>query len=110
MPWEEMRTMSDAATAEFHERLAADHLSGEYIGLGTCNGQSGITVVGLQFDEIGKKSFDPALQVYLRVRDLGGYHYRMEGVTDFLPDGCNAGDEASTAHPWLTPAELKALR
>ncbi len=109
-PWPEMQTVSDPATAEFHEQLAADYLSGEYIGLGTCDGQNGITVVGMQFDKIGKKSFDPALEAYLRVRDFGGYHYRMEGATDHLPQGCEINENASQKHPWLIATELKALR
>jgi hypothetical protein len=108
--WDEVGAMPDAATVRFHEQVASDYLSGEYMGLGSCDGQRGITVVGMRFDEVGEKTFDPPFEAYLRVRDLGGYHYRMEGVTDSLPSGCRTSGSASMAHPWLTPAQLKALR
>jgi hypothetical protein len=85
-------------------------LFGEYLGLGECGGQTAVTLVAIQFDELDNKTFGLPFPLYLRVRDLGGYHYRMESVTDFLPKGCVINREASSAHPWLSAAELKALR
>ena len=44
------------------------------------------------------------------MRELGNYRYQMESVSDERPAGCPGQTSASDKHPWLSPAELKALR
>jgi len=75
-----------------------------------CAARLGRWLIALSVTHIGEKELTDPIDALFLVQDLGSYHYRMESVSDSAPEGCPGEGNASDKHPWLSDAELKALR
>jgi hypothetical protein len=115
-PWSEMESRSAPDTQEWHAKLHADFVLGNYQAVVPCTERPGRWMIELEINHIGEKDLSEPIDAYFLVRDLGNYRYRMESVSDDEPQGCpgegivNGWGHASDKHPWLSAAELKALR
>jgi len=109
-PWSEMQSRSAPETADWHCKLHADYVLADYSAVVPCAQRPGRWLIALDITDIGEKKFEEPLETYFLVRDLGNYRYQMEAVSDEEPAGCPGEMPASEKHPWLSPAELKALR
>lgn len=101
---------SAPATADWHPKLHGDFVLADYSAVVPCVARPGRRMIALDITDIGEKKLDEPLETYFLVRELGNYRYRMESVSDERPAGRPGEQFASDKHPWLTPAELKALR
>ncbi len=114
-PWSEMQSRSVPDTKSWHQQLHGDLIFGEYAGVIPC-ASSGIWLIGLELRRIGEKEFSDPPPTYFLVRDLGSYSFHMDAVTALQPSECpgtgivSGAGFASDKHPWLSTAELKALR
>jgi hypothetical protein len=109
-PWGEMQTRSAPETVDWHSKLHDGLVLGEYSAVVPCAQRPGRWMIALDITHIGEKEFAEPLETYFLVRELGNYRYLMEAVSDSRPAGCPGDQFASGKHPWLAPAELKALR
>jgi hypothetical protein len=109
-PWSEMQSRSALQTAEWHARLHNDFVMGKYFSVVLCLAKPGRWLIGLDITNIGEKDLPQPLRTYFLVRELGNYRYEMEDVSASKPPGCSGTGFAGDKHPWLSPAELKALR
>ena len=108
-PWSEMQSRSAGETQEWHERLHGDYVLADYSSVTTCAARRGRWLIALDVTPIGDRELKDRLRTYFLVHDLGSYHYNMEAVSEFKPEGCLDRGHASEKHPWLTTTELKAL-
>ena len=109
-PWNEMQSRSVPQTQDWHAKLHSDYLSGEYSDVVPCIVRPGRWLISLEIRRIGEKELPELLDAYFLVRDLGNYSYQMEAVSASAPPECPGTGYASDKHPWLSAAELKALR
>jgi hypothetical protein len=114
-PWGEMQPRSAADTKKWHERLHADYVFGNYTAAIPCPNLDR-WLVAMDIKTIGDKKLPDPLRAYFLLRDLGNFRYRVKAVAESRPVGCtdvglssDAGF-ASDGHPWLSTAELKALK
>ena len=108
-PWSEMESRSAADTKAWHQQLHAEYVFGEYERVIRC-ASVGQWLIGLDIMHIGDKELSDPPPTYFLVHDLGNYTYNMEAVSTSPPTGCAGEGFASDKHPWLSTAELKALR
>jgi hypothetical protein len=108
-PWSEMQTRSAPETFDWYSKLHDGFVSGEYSAVVPCAASPGRWMIALDIAQIGDKKLEAPLSAYFLVRDLGGYRYRMDAVSDQRPNGCPGEASPSQKHPWLSPAELKDL-
>jgi hypothetical protein len=114
-PWSEMESRSVGDTREWHQRLHSDPLWADYSGVIPCT-SPGHWLVSMDIRVLGDKELSDPLPTYFLLRDLGDYHYSMDAVSTSKPTDClgagviSDGIFASDKHPWLSTAELKALR
>jgi hypothetical protein len=96
--------------------LHADFVLAEYSAVVPCAERPGRWTIALDITHVGERKLPEPLERYFLVRDLGNYRYQMEAVGDSRPAGCPGKGLASDSgnvsdrHPWLSPAELKALQ
>jgi hypothetical protein len=87
-PWSEMQSRSVTSVAEWHKRLHADYVSGEYEFAQPCAKRPGVTQIGVEIGSIGDRKFPKPLCVYFLVEDKGHYHFRMSDVSFVRQPGC----------------------
>jgi len=109
-PWSEMQSRSAPETAQWHSKLHADYVSGDYTAVVPCAQKPGRWVIGIDITHLGEKELPKPQPAWFLVNDLGGYRYRMESVSDERPKGCPGQAWPGDKHPWLTEAQLKALQ
>lgn len=113
--WSEMESRSGIDTKVWHQQLHSDSVFAEYSGVIPC-ASPGRWLIALDILRIGDKEFSDPPPTYFLLRDLGNYSYSMDAVSTVQPAGClgagvvSDGGFASLKHPWLSTAELKALR
>jgi hypothetical protein len=112
--WKEMESRSAGDTKEWHQRLHNDFVGAEYSAVIPCASQDR-WMVALDITRIGDEVLTDPPTTYFLVRDLGNHTYRMEAVSTSRPATCSGtgvvnGAYASIEQPWLSTAELKALR
>jgi hypothetical protein len=106
-PWEEMESRSARGTSGMHRKLHS--AGGEYDAVVPCTVRPGTWLISLDLDQIGEKDLKEPRRSYFLVRELGKYRYRMEAVSEEEPSGCPGKGLSLGAHPWLTPAEIRAI-
>jgi hypothetical protein len=74
-----------------------------------CAGQ-GRWLIALDISHTGDKEIPDPKITYFLVHDLGNYRYKMDAVSENVPEGCVGAGDPSAKHPWLSTAELKALK
>ena len=115
-PWTEMQSRSAAGLSEWHGSLSADYVRGDYSEVTRCGGSPGHWLIGLNIARIGAKDISDAETTYFLVAELGDYRYRMEAVGSETFPACPSpevrgpANAPSEQHPWLSPAQLRALR
>jgi hypothetical protein len=110
-PWAEMLSRSKPETENWHSKLHADFVGGEYSQAVPCAEAPNLWLIGLNIDFIGEKELQKPVRSFFVVRDLGNYHYQMESVSDTRPKQCPKlnGSVPLDKHPWLSRDELRAL-
>jgi hypothetical protein len=114
-PWNEMESRSDSDTEEWHQQLHSDYVGAEYSGVIPC-ASPGQWLISFDIMRVGDKDVSSSSPMHFLIRDLGNYQYKMDAVSKYRPVGCegegivSGAGLASDKHPWLSTAELKALR
>jgi hypothetical protein len=108
-PWSEMQSRSAPETKQWHDKLHAELMLGEYSGVVPCAAKPDRWSIGFDIDLIGEKRLEEPIEVHLLVRDLGNYRFEVEAVSDSEFEGCPGEGSPSDRHPWLSVEQLKAL-
>jgi hypothetical protein len=98
-PWDEMQSRSAAALAKWHKFLHGDYFYGEYDFVQPCKDRPGIRQVGVGVMQIGDQEIPEPLSVYFLVEDLGGYRFKLIGVSFDRQSGCPGESYASYDNP-----------
>jgi hypothetical protein len=107
--WAEMQLRSAAKTKDMYDQLHADFVRGHYDAVKPCAARPGLWSISLDLDQIGEKELAEPRRTYFLVRELSKYRYRMETVSEEEPTGCPGKGVSLETHPWLTPAEIRAI-
>lgn len=111
-PWKDVRAWSTPDTRDAHSKFSNDYVGGEFSTMGPCGRTPGRWLIGLNLRQVGEKELPAPQPIYLIVRDLGAYRYRMEYAGPAPPKACPAGAEPDVspgADLWLDRAAIKAL-
>jgi hypothetical protein len=104
-PWPEMQSRSAPEIQKWHAKLQADFQLGDYSSVLLCAAKPDRWSIGF----VGETRTKEPINAYFLVRDLGGYRYEMEAVSDSPFAGCPGEGSPSEKHPWLSVEQLKAL-
>jgi hypothetical protein len=77
-PWSEMESRSAPVTRSLHESFGGRDTGGDYVEMTQCSPEQPVWLAGFDIDFIGDKQLSKPRRVYLQIRDLGNYRYRME--------------------------------
>jgi len=107
--WREMESRSAPDAKSWHDQLHGDSLWADYSDVVACTGPDR-WLIALDIRRTGNEGKSDPPTTYFLVHDQGSYTYSMEAVSTYTPIGCAGEGSASDKHPWLSTAELKALR
>lgn len=110
-PWSEMESRSAPPTHPLHESFGGGFVLGDYLEVTQCATDQPIWLVGFEISDVKNKQLPKPQQLYLELRDLGDYRYRMESASSSRPTSCKAEPgNSSDKYPWLSEEEIRKLK
>jgi hypothetical protein len=94
-----------------HEALGGSFTGGEYQEVIQCAHDQPVWLIGFEISYVKDKELPKPQQLYLQVRDLGDYRYRMESASSSRTASCKAEPgNPSDKYPWLSEEEIRKLK